>query len=212
MSITSAKVVPGNADAPEHCRVHILIQPKLNIEVNLPAAWNGRFYMFGNGGFAGESFESAGRVADLSGGGLKAGFAVASTDTGHSAAEEPAGTFARNRQELVDFAFRAVHLTAENRAKVLIQAYYGDGPSKSYFDGCSQGGREGLILAERFPTDFDGIIAGSPTIDFSHGNYARAYWMQGLATAPLAAEKMKLLADTVYAQCDEKDGLEEVMA
>lgn len=207
MSITSAKVVAASADVPEHCRVHILIQPKLNIEVNLPAVWNGRFYMFGNGGFAGESFDSAGRMTDLRRG-LKAGFAVASTDTGHSAAEEPAGTFGRSRQELVDFAFRAVHLTAET-AKTLIQAYYGNGPSKSYFDGCSQGGREGLIEAERFPTDFDGIIAGSPTMDFTHGNFARAYWMQGLAAAPVAATKMKLLADTIYAKCDEKDGLKD---
>jgi feruloyl esterase len=207
MSITSARVVAGSADVPEHCRVHILIQPKLNIEVNLPAAWNGRFYMFGNGGFAGESFDSAGRVGDLSRG-LKAGFAVASTDTGHSAAEEPGGTFARNRQELIDFGFRAVHLTAET-AKTLIKAYYGEAPSKSYFDGCSQGGREGLILAERFPTDFDGILAGSPTIDFTGGNYARVYWMQGLAAAPVAAAKMQLVADTVYAKCDEKDGLKD---
>lgn len=207
MSITSAVAVPASGESPEHCRVHVLIQPKLNIEVNLPAAWNGRFYMFGNGGFAGESFDSAGRVADLRRG-LKAGFAVASTDTGHSAAEEPAGTFGRNRQELVDFGFRAVHLTAET-AKTVIRAYYGDGPGKSYFDGCSQGGREGLILAERFPTDFDGIIAGSPTIDFTDGNYARAYWMQGLAAAPVAAAKMKLLADTIYAKCDAKDGLKD---
>jgi len=207
MSVTSAKVVAATADMPEHCRVHVLIQPKLNIEVNLPAAWNGRFYMFGNGGFAGESFDSAGRMTDLRRG-LKAGFAVASTDTGHAAAEEPGGSFAKSRQELVDFAFRAVHLTAET-AKTVIRAYYGDGPTKSYFDGCSQGGREGLILAQRFPKDFDGIIAGSPTMDFTHGNFARAYWMQGLAAAPVAAAKMKLLADTIYAKCDEKDGVKD---
>ncbi|MDP9049567.1 MAG: tannase/feruloyl esterase family alpha/beta hydrolase, partial [Acidobacteriota bacterium] len=207
LSVTSATVIPATADAPEHCRVYVLIQPKLNIEVNLPAAWNGRLYMFGNGGFAGESFGAAGRVADRALG-LKAGFAVASTDTGHSAVEEPGGTFARSRQELVDFGFRSLHLTAET-AKTLIHAYYGDGPTKSYYDGCSQGGREGLIFAERFPTDFDGIIAGSPALDFTGGMMARAYWMQGLAAAPVPAAKMKLLADTVYAKCDAKDGLKD---
>jgi feruloyl esterase len=207
LSIVSANIIPATSDAPEHCRVRVLIQPKLNIEVNLPSAWNTRFYMFGNGGFAGESFESSGRVADRAIG-LKAGFVVASTDTGHSAAEEPGGTFARNRQELLDFGFRSLHLTAET-AKTLIRAYYGTGPTKSYFDGCSQGGREGLILAQRFPTDFDGIISGSPAINLTDGNLARAYWMQILAASPIPASKMKLLADTVYAKCDAKDGLKD---
>ena len=147
--------------------------------------------MFGNGGFAGESFDAPARVSNRAIG-LKAGFTVAATDTGHSAAAEPAGTFAHNRQELIDFGFRSLHLTAET-AKTLIRAYYGDGPSKSYYDGCSQGGREGLIFAQRFPTDFDGILAGSPAIDFTGGNLARAYWMQGFAASSIPASKMKLL-------------------
>ena len=207
LSIVAARVIPATADAPEHCRVSVLIQPELNIEVNLPDAWNGRFYMFGNGGFAGESFEASGRVADRALG-LKAGFAVASTDTGHSAASEPGGTFARNRQELLDFGFRSLHLTAET-AKTLIRAYYGDGPSKSYYDGCSQGGREGLIFAQRFPTDFDGIIAGSPGLDYNGTMLARAYHEQALATSPIPASKLKLLADSVYAKCDARDGLKD---
>jgi feruloyl esterase len=207
LSIAAANIIPATADAPEHCRVRVFIQPALNIEVNLPTEWNGRFYMFGNGGFAGESFDAPARVSNRALG-LKAGFAVGSTDTGHSAAAEPAGTFAHNRQELLDFGFRSLHLTAET-AKTLIRAYYGDGPSKSYYDGCSQGGREGLIFAQRFPTDFDGILAGSPAIDFTGGNLARAYWMQGFAPSAVPASKMKLLADTVYAKCDARDGLKD---
>ena len=87
-SVVSASVVAATAAAPEHCRVRIFIQPALNIEVKLPTAWNGRLYMFGNGGWAGESFEAPGRMATAARG-LKAGFVTASTDTGHSAAVEP---------------------------------------------------------------------------------------------------------------------------
>ena len=207
ISIISATTIAATADVPEHCRVSLMIPPEINIEVNMPTVWNGRFYMFGNGGFAGESFQVPGRIRNRALG-LKAGFAVAATDQGHSAAKEPSATFARNRQELLDYGFRSLHLTAET-AKMLLRTYYGDAPSKSYFDGCSQGGREGLIFAERFPTDFDGIVAGSPAIDFTGGNLARAYWLQGLAKTPFPAAKLKLLADAEYAKCDAADGLQD---
>ena len=83
-SVYAAAIVPASDGAPEHCRVDLLVQPDMNIEVNLPTRWNGRLYMFGNGGFAGESFEAAGRAANRARG-LKAGFVTAATDTGHSA-------------------------------------------------------------------------------------------------------------------------------
>src|SRR5262249_46009676 len=164
-------------DTPEHCRVSILIAPEINIEVNLPAAWNTRLYMFGNGGFAGESFEAQNRVA-IRGKGLHYGFVTAATDTGHSAALEPAASFAANRQKLVDFGFRSLHLTAET-AKLMIKTYYGQAPSKSYYDGCSQGGRQGLVFAERFPADFDGILVGAPGLDNTGAMLERAYFAQG---------------------------------
>ena len=88
LSVIGATVIPASANAPEHCRVSLMVPPEINIEVNLPTAWNGRLYMFGNGGWAGESFEAPGRVADRARG-LKAGFVTAATDTGHSAALEP---------------------------------------------------------------------------------------------------------------------------
>jgi Tannase and feruloyl esterase len=207
ISVIAATVQPASANAPEHCRVSLMVPPEINIEVNLPTEWNGRLYMFGNGGWAGESFEAPQRVTNRARG-LKAGFVTAATDTGHSAASEPGASFAANRQKLLDFGFRSLHVTAE-AAKMVARAYYGTGPSKSYYDGCSQGGREGLILAQRFPGDFDGILAGSPGLDNVGTMVARAYWMQGLAANPFPAAKLGLLANRVYEQCDAKDGLKD---
>jgi Tannase and feruloyl esterase len=207
LSVISATVIPASSGAPEHCRIRAMVQPEINIEVNLPAAWNNRLYMFGNGGWAGESFEAAGRINNRARG-LKAGFVTAATDTGHSAANEPGASFALNRQKLLDFGFRSLHVTAET-AKLLTRAYYGAGPAKSYYEGCSQGGRQGLTLAQRFPNDFDGIVAGSPGLYQTATHLARAYWMQGLNANPFPAAKLGLLANKVYEQCDAKDGLKD---
>jgi hypothetical protein len=207
LSVISATVIPAAPSAPEHCRIRVMVQPEINIEVNLPAAWNNRLYMFGNGGWAGESFEAAGRVTHRARG-LKAGFVTAATDTGHSAASEPGASFALNRQKLLDYGFRSLHVTAET-AKLLARTYYGAGPAKSYYEGCSQGGRQGLTLAQRFPNDFDGIVAGSPGLYQTATHLARAYWMQGLNANPFPAAKLGLLAAKVYEQCDAKDGLKD---
>ncbi len=206
-SVYAAAVIPASDSAPEHCRVGVLVQPDINIQVNLPARWNGRLYMFGNGGFAGESFETAGRAANRARG-LKAGFATAATDTGHSAQREPGGTFAVNRQKLIDFGFRSLHITAVT-AKRLIAAYYSDPLAKAYFDGCSTGGRQALILAQRFPADFDGIIAGAPTLAYTAGQLSRIDWKHGLAANPFPASKLNLLSARAYEQCDAKDGLKD---
>jgi feruloyl esterase len=206
-SVYSARMVAASDNAPEHCRVGLLVQPDMNIEVNLPTAWNGRIYMFGNGGFAGESFEATGRVQTRARG-LRAGFTTVATDTGHSAQREPGGTFAVNRQKFIDFGFRSLHVSAET-AKRLIAAYYSGPLTKSYFDGCSTGGRQALMLAQRFPGDFDGIIAGSPGLNYTGGQIARVYWKQGLAANPFPATKLSLLAARVYDQCDAKDGVKD---
>jgi feruloyl esterase len=207
LSVIGATVIQSSAIAPEHCRVSLMVPPEVNIEVNLPSAWNGRLYMFGNGGWAGESFEAAGRAANRARG-LKAGFVTAATDTGHSASNEPGASFALNRQKLLDFGFRSMHVTAE-AAKLMLRTYYGVGPTKSYYEGCSQGGRQGLILAQRFPKDFDGIIVGAPALNQTGTHLARAYWMKGLDTNPFPAAKLGLLANRVYEQCDAKDGLKD---
>ena len=207
LSVISAVVIPSSASSPEHCRVSLMVPPEVNIQVNLPAAWNGRLYTFGNGGWAGESFESPGRAANRARG-LKAGFVTAVTDTGHSASLEPGASFALNRQKLLDFGFRSIHVTAE-AAKLVARTYYGIGPTKSYYEGCSQGGRQGLIQAQRFPADFDGIIVGAPALNLTGTHIARAYWMRGLNANPFPAAKLGLLASRVYQQCDDKDGLKD---
>ena len=184
-----------------------MVQPEINIEVNLPSKWNNRLYMFGNGGWAGESFESAGRVANRARG-LSVGFVTAATDTGHSAAVEPGASFALNKQKLLDFGFRSLHVTVET-AKLLVRTYYGVAPAKSYYEGCSQGGREGLTFAQRFPNDFDGIVAGSPAVFQTGTHLSRAYWMQGLNANPFPAAKLGLLANRIYELCDAKDGLKD---
>jgi hypothetical protein len=207
LSVISATTVPALSDVPEHCRVAVLVAPEIHIEVNLPAAWNSRLYMFGNGGFGGESFEAPNRVIDRAQG-LRSGFTTAATDTGHSGTAEPGGTFGLNQQKLIDYGFRSLHLTAVV-AKLLISTYYGQPAAKSYYDGCSLGGRQGLVLAQRFPDDFDGILAGAPALDQVGTMLARAYWTQGLAANPIPANKLRLLAGRVYDQCDAKDGLKD---
>jgi feruloyl esterase len=206
-SVYSAAIVPPSPIVPEHCRVDLLVQPDINIEINLPTLWNGRLYMFGNGGFAGESFEAAGRAANRARG-LRAGFVTAATDTGHSARREPGGTFAVNRQKFIDFGFRSLHVTAETARRV-IAAYYSQPLAKAYFDGCSTGGRQALMLAQRFPADFDGIIAGAPALNYTVYQMARVYWKQGLAANPFPPDKLNFLAKRVYEQCDAKDGLKD---
>lgn len=207
LSVITTTTIPASAAAPDHCRVRVLVQPAVNIEVNLPAKWNRRLYMFGNGGWAGESFDSGGRAVNRARG-LTAGFVTAATDTGHSAAAEPGASFALNRQEMLDYGFRSLHVTVET-AKLLARTYYGAAPAKSYYEGCSQGGRQGLTLAQRFPADFDGIVAGSPAVYQTGTHLARAYWMQQLQAHPFPAAKLGMLANRVYELCDTKDGLKD---
>jgi len=205
-SIESATLIPANAEVPECCRVRGQIIPEIQFEVNLPATWNRRFYMFGNGGYAGESLDAANRVAQRNAA-VRKGFVVADTNTGHDAVAEPLGTFAQNRQKLLDYAFRSLHTTAQT-GKRIAEAYFGAGPTRSYFEGCSTGGRQGLILAQRFPEDFDGIVAGAPVLNFSGTMVGYAHMVQALVEAPIPYAKLSLLADRIYTKCDEKDGWE----
>jgi feruloyl esterase len=191
------------------CRVLIQVIPEIRIEVSLPAQWNRRLYMFGNGGFAGESLEAPNRVAHRDAA-LEAGFTVTQTNTGHEAAREPDATFAVDSQKLLDYSFRSLHVTAET-AKRVAAAYYGERPHKSYYNGCSTGGRQGLQFAQRFPGDFDGIVAGAPALN-GFANRVRAIATaraQGLSPVPVA--KLNLLAEKVYARCDGRDGLNDML-
>src|SRR5215510_11819792 len=204
-SIETATLVPASGDLPEYCHVTGQIQPEVRFELSLPTSWNNRFYMFGNGGYAGETLTAPQRV-NTRNTALKFSFAVAQTNTGHDAPIEPLGTFAVNRQKLIDYAFRAVHVTAET-SKRIIREYYGAGPARSYFDGCSTGGRQGLMSAQRFPDDFDGIVVGAPVLDFTGTMTNYVSVVRALEAAPVPLEKLKIIAERVYAKCDGADGL-----
>jgi hypothetical protein len=207
LSITTATPIPATGDLPEYCRVVGLIQPEIRFEVNLPTSWNGRLYMFGNGGFAGEALDAPIRVATAQRA-LARGFATAQTNTGHDAAAEPFATFAASPQKFADYAYRAVHVTALT-AKRIAQAYYQTAPRRSYFDGCSTGGRQGLISAQRFPDDFDGIAVGAPVLSFTGTMISYMNNQRALRAAPITVEKLKIVADAVYGKCDIIDGAKD---
>lgn len=158
-TISAATWKPATATVPEYCRVEGSLVTGDEKEgfgltrfgVNLPTAWNGRFVMIGDGGFDGVVSTSTAR--------LDTGYATANTDMGHSATQYPGATFGTQRALEIDYGWRATHVTAVI-AKGIIQAYYGAWPKYSYWDGCSTGGRQAAVEAQRFPGDFDGINAG----------------------------------------------------
>lgn len=206
-TVETATDVRTAHDVPGYCHVRGQVLPEVQFEVNLPASWNRRFTMLGNGGWAGDDMDAPNRSRRYAKD-LRAGFVVATTNTGHSAAKEPGASFAENRQELLDFAFRSLHVTAET-AKRIAEAYYGSRPVKSYFQGCSTGGRQALILAQRFPEDFDGIIAGAPVLNSTGTIVQFACNQQAVAAGPIPYEKLSLLADKIYGECDARDGLKD---
>ena len=201
-----ALVVPATTDAPQHCRVSGVIAPEIAFEVNLPDRWNQRFYMIGNGGHAGEALDDPGRASQRSQA-LANGFVMAQTNTGHDARKEPGASFVMsNPQKAIDYAYRAVHVTADT-AKRIARDYYARPVSYSYWNSCSNGGRQGLIEAQRYPDDFDGIVANAPWVHQT-GFTIGALWNQrALTQAPVPLPKLNLVAERVMAKCDGVDGL-----
>lgn len=206
-SVISAVLTPAADGTAEFCWVRGLIQPRIRFEVALPTAWHGRLLMTGNGGYAGEDLEVPGRVR-LRNAAVTSGFLHTQTNTGHDAAGEPLGAFATDPQKLVDYAFRAVHVTAVT-AKKIAAAYYGGSPKRSYFVGCSTGGRQGLMAAQRFPEDFDGIYSGAPVLDFVGTMVNYVSIVQSMAKTPISSEKLKRAGTAIYDQCDENDGVKD---
>jgi feruloyl esterase len=214
-AVTSGSFTPAGstnaiADLPAFCRVAGVIAPtstsEILFEIWLPLdSWNGKFAGVGNGGWAGTI--SYGALAQQ----LRRGYATASTNTGHQAeAGLNMARFAFEKPEqLIDFAYRAHHETAIT-AKMLIEAFYGKPVARAYFIGCSSGGYEGLMAAQRFPTDYDGIVAGAPA-----NNWTRL--MAGTLDAVLAAfqrpesrlttDALGLLYRGALAACDGADGV-----
>jgi feruloyl esterase len=193
------------ADLPAFCRVTATLAPSpdsdIKIEVWLPASgWNGKFLAVGNGGWNGNI--DTGALAA----GLRRGYAAASTDTGHAGG---GGPWMQSPEKLVDFGYRAVHEMAL-KGKAITSAYYGNGARRSYFQGCSAGGRQGMKAAQRFPDDFDGIIAGAPAVNTT-GRAAFAVWIGQQQhrdeASYIPATKYPAIHDAVLAACDAKDGV-----
>jgi len=199
----------GNAmaDLPAFCRVALTARPSsdsdIKIEVWLPAAnWNDKYQAVGNGAWTGSIAYAA--MADA----LRRGYATSSTDTGHVGGS---ASFAMNHPEkAIDFAYRSEHEMVL-KSKALISAFYGSAQKYAYWNGCSAGGRQAMKEAEMFPADFDGIIAGSPGLDWS-GRSAQAVRINQILqneAARLTQAQAVVLHNAVVAACDANDGLKD---
>lgn len=198
------------AGLPAFCRVVLMDRPtadsEIPIEVWLPASgWNGRFRGQGNGGFAG-SIDYPGLAVAVT-----QGYASAATDTGHSAGGVDARWALDHPEKVIDFGYRAVHQTAV-LAKTLVKAYYGSPVHYSYFVSCSDGGREALMEAQRFPEDYNGIVAGAPANNWTGLLTNALYNSQALLDDPasyISAAKIPAIDAAVRAACDSADGVKD---
>ena len=203
VSVMDAELMNAGT-ATEHCWVDAMIRPNIRFGTSLPSDWNGRFVMRGGGGYAGQQ-PVKGRDDPL----RDQGYVTASTDTGHDAARYPLASFAyNNRDGEVDYAYRAVHLAAV-AVKELIVEHYGRPADYDYWLGCSTGGRQGLMSAQRFPEDFDGIVAGAPVLDFTNTQIGGVWFSRALRENPVSLEKIARVGEAIYAACDHLDGLED---
>ena len=221
VKITSAEAVeagsftiPGGGETgsarrlPAFCRVAATLTPTadsdINIEVWMPASgWNGKFQAVGNGAFSGSIAYPAMMTA------LLRGYATSSTDTGHTGNN---AKFAQGHPEkVIDFGWRAVH-EMTTAAKQIVSAYYDAGPKFSYWNGCSAGGRQAMKEAQRFPADFDGIIAGAPGLDWTGRATQAVRVMKALEqneSAQLTPAQTQLLHRAVVNACDALDGIKD---
>lgn len=221
-TITQAQTIPagtfappGVADGgsafralPAFCRVAATLKPSsdsdVKIEIWMPAAgWNGKFQAVGNGAFNGNINYAAMRTA------LGRGYATSSTDTGHTGGG--ASWALGHPEKVVDFGWRAVH-EMTTASKRIIASHFDRGPTFSYWNGCSAGGRQGMKAAQRFPEDFDGIIAGSPGLDWT-SRAAQAVRvakvLESSEGARLSQTLRQLLHTAVVGACDALDGVKD---
>jgi feruloyl esterase len=229
---------PGPAPAaaapilPTHCLVRGTINPRkghggrdfgIGYELRLPLDWNGRFLFQGGGGLDGVVLPAIGTIANSGQGPtLARGFAVVSTDAGHSGSPIDA-SFGTDQQARIDYAYNALDkVTIE--AKRLVEAFYGSAPRFSYMVGCSNGGRQALTIAQRMPLYYDGIVAGAPAMRFS-GIAIAQVWNQSVVAAaapkdpagrPILSRAfsdadLQLVRDAVIRRCDARDGLADRM-
>jgi hypothetical protein len=195
------------AGLPAFCRVAGVIRPspdsQIEFEAWMPAAgWNRKLHGVGNGGFAGSiSYDGLGRA-------IAHGYAATSTDTGHRAGAVDATWALGHPEKVVDFGHRAIHEMTV-KAKAVIEAFYGEAPRRSYFVSCSNGGRQGLMEAQRYPADYDGIVAGAPAAAWTTF-LADFVWNAQAMSDPAAyipPAKLSTIERAVVAACDARDGV-----
>jgi feruloyl esterase len=211
----------GSQTLPPHCHVAGSFEHRTGVNgaqyaiafaINLPENWNGRFLFQGGGGLNGAVREPVGATAAGTESALARGFAVVSTDSGHEGGGFDA-SFMTDQQALLNFQFNANAKTTAV-ARPIVEAYYGSAPHHSYFVGCSTGGREGMIMAERFPQLFDGIVSGSPAMRTTVSNLALRWinvqYSQAKGTKPrdpFTKDEEELIMGALLKQCDANDGL-----
>ena len=191
------------------CRVQGSIKASadsnITFDVWLPAeaAWNGKYEGVGNGGFAGYEVYRGMTWA------LAGGYAVSATDTGHVGGSLDAGWALGHPEKITDFGWRAIHETAA-ASKAIIEAYYGKAPARAYFAGCSDGGREALMEAQRFPKDYDGIVAGAPA-NYWTRLLTNGMWTDQALAATLdswiSPEKLAVVTDAALKACHGENGI-----
>jgi feruloyl esterase len=203
----SAKWIAANEGLPAFCEVTAQLRPangsQIGVVYRLPASWNGKLLGIGGGGWVGNV--TLGAASE----GLRKGFATLQTDGGHESTSPWENGWASNPEAATDFAHRAVHLMTVH-GKRLAQTYFGREQDRAYFQGCSTGGRMALMEAQRYPEDYDAIIAGAPVYTlqvqtsavFRNMNFARGNGAGGFTPADL-----QLVQDRVMASCDASDGL-----
>jgi feruloyl esterase len=219
-TITAAQSIPAGTytapdgevfkNMPAFCRVAATLTPtrdsEIGIEVWMPSStWNGSFEGVGNGGYAGSIPYSA--IAP----GVSLGYATVGTDTGHVGSSTDDGSFALGHPEkIIDFGYRSIHLMTVI-GKEIAGALYGGEPQRSYFTGCSTGGRQGLMEAQRFPEDYDGIVAGDPVAYYTHHHVGGNLWvvrqMFDNPASTVFTTQDTLLGNAVNSACDALDGV-----
>ena len=208
-----ASAEEGTIEGARYCQVDGVIDGRIRFELRLPVTgWTQRYVQVGCGGLCGV-LEVRLEHADDCRPAQDHALALASSDMGHSGRSMGDGSFGKDPQARIDFAYRGVHLTAV-AAQRLIREYYGRRAKFAYFSGCSDGGREAMMEAERFPRDFDGIAAGAPAMNFQVQNSFYHAWMYAAnhrsdGTAILTAAKLPALHAAALASCDALDGVKD---
>ncbi len=209
--VVRAELVQRSSEHAAYCRVEGYVAPNVGFEMWLPTGgWNGKFLEIGCGGYCGHSFVSDWELG--CGRPLSKGYACIASDMGHQGRGDDAVWALNNLQAEVDYGFRATHVTALI-GKAITERFYSTVPRKSYYTGCSTGGRQGLVEAQRFPWDFDGIVAGAPAINLS-ATLLNILWaslaIEGRDGKPLFSQAdLQVLHNAALAQCDMDDGLKD---